>query len=303
MTSEIAEAAGGRLVSKDELFRQADIVTIHLILSARTKDLVGAAELELIKPTARLINTSRGPIVDEPSLIKALQSHTIAGAAIDVFDEEPLPAQHPFRSMDNVLATPHIGYVSENLYRTFYGDTMIIEKSLIDSALRGWKSNVERADKLFGALSPDQLEQEVAPGRNRLIYLWGHLAAVNDGLLPLLGIGERLHLEFDGMFISNPDKSVQLTVSGQSLKAAWRPDDGLAHRRDSVLPTWARAAAGNCQRPLQSVMGGTELFGFAVGLDLARGPAVADRPCEVESQGADGCHHMLGHRGCAVCAL
>jgi len=124
MTSEIAEAAGGRLVSKDELFRQADIVTIHLILSARTKDLVGAAELELIKPTARLINTSRGPIVDEPSLIKALQSHTIAGAAIDVFDEEPLPAQHPFRSMDNVLATPHIGYVSENLYRTFYGDTV-----------------------------------------------------------------------------------------------------------------------------------------------------------------------------------
>ena len=99
---------------------------------------------------------------------------------------------------------------------------MITEKSLIGSALRGWKSNVEQADKLFGALSPDQLEQEVAPGRNRLIYLWGHLAAVNDGLLPLLGIGERLHPEFDGMFISNPDKFVQLTVSGQSLKAAWQ---------------------------------------------------------------------------------
>ena len=99
---------------------------------------------------------------------------------------------------------------------------MITEKSLIGSALRGWKSNVEQADKLFGALSPDQLEQEVAPGRNRLIYLWGHLAAVNDGLLPLLGIGERLHPEFDWMFISNPDKSVQLTVSGQSLKAAWQ---------------------------------------------------------------------------------
>jgi hypothetical protein len=99
---------------------------------------------------------------------------------------------------------------------------MITEKSFIDSALRGWKSNVEGADKLFGALSSDQLEQQVAPGRNRLIYLWGHLAAVNDGLLPLLGIGERLHPEFDGMFISNPDKSVQLTVSGQSLKAAWQ---------------------------------------------------------------------------------
>jgi hypothetical protein len=99
---------------------------------------------------------------------------------------------------------------------------MTTERSLIDSALRGWKSNVERADKLFGGLSPGQLEQEVAPGKNRLIYLWGHLAAVNDRLLPLLGIGERLHPEFDDMFISNPDKSVPLTVSGQSLKSAWQ---------------------------------------------------------------------------------
>jgi phosphoglycerate dehydrogenase-like enzyme len=77
-----------------------------------------------MKPTSRLINTSRGPIVDEPSLIKALRSHAIAGAAIDVFEEEPLPAEHPFRSMNNVLATPHIGYVSEGLYRTFYGDCL-----------------------------------------------------------------------------------------------------------------------------------------------------------------------------------
>jgi len=99
---------------------------------------------------------------------------------------------------------------------------MAVERSLIDSALRGWKSNVERADKLFGALSPGELEQEVAPGRNRLIYVWGHLAAVNDALLPMLTIGERLHPEFDGMFISNPDKSVELTVSAQSLKTAWQ---------------------------------------------------------------------------------
>jgi hypothetical protein len=99
---------------------------------------------------------------------------------------------------------------------------MTTENSLIDSALRGWKFNVERAEELFGGLSPGQLEQEVAPGKNRLIYLWGHLAAANDRLLPLLGIGERLHPEFDGMFISNPDKSVELTVSGQSLKAAWQ---------------------------------------------------------------------------------
>ena len=99
---------------------------------------------------------------------------------------------------------------------------MTTEMSFIDSALRGWQSNVERADKLFGALSPEQLEKEVAPGKNRLIYLWGHLAAVNDALLPLLGIGERLHPEFDAMFISSPDKSVRLTVSGQSLKGAWQ---------------------------------------------------------------------------------
>jgi phosphoglycerate dehydrogenase-like enzyme len=124
LTPEIAEAAGAELVSKDELFRQADIVTIHLILSGRTKGLVGAAELGLMKPTSRLINTSRGPIVDESSLITALRSHAIAGAAIDVFEEEPLPAEHPFRSMDNILATPHIGYVSESLYRTFYGDSL-----------------------------------------------------------------------------------------------------------------------------------------------------------------------------------
>ena len=99
---------------------------------------------------------------------------------------------------------------------------MTTEKSLVDSALRVWKFNVERAEKLFGALSPEQLEQEVAPGKNRLIYLWGHLAAVNDRLLPLLGIGERLHPEFDGMFISNRDQSVALTVSKQSLKTAWQ---------------------------------------------------------------------------------
>jgi phosphoglycerate dehydrogenase-like enzyme len=124
MTPEIAKATGAKLVSKDELFRESDILTIHLVLSARTKGLVGPAELALMKPTARLINTSRGPIVDEPSLIKALRSHAIAGAAIDVFDEEPLPPQHPLRSMENVLATPHIGYVTDSLYRTFYGDVV-----------------------------------------------------------------------------------------------------------------------------------------------------------------------------------
>src|SRR5712692_8470027 len=117
LTAETAAAAGAELVAKDELFRRADVVTIHLILSRRTRGLVGAAELAQMKPTARLINSSRGPIVDEASLIKVLQSHSIAGAALDVFDQEPLSAQHPFRTLDNVLATPHIGYVAENLYR------------------------------------------------------------------------------------------------------------------------------------------------------------------------------------------
>lgn len=122
LTSEIASAAGATLVDKDALFRQADIVTIHLILSRRTSGLVGAAELALMKSTAWLVNTSRGPIVDEAALIEALQARRIAGAALDVFEIEPLPADHPFRRLDNVLATPHIGYVTEELYRTFYGD-------------------------------------------------------------------------------------------------------------------------------------------------------------------------------------
>ena len=132
LTPEIAEAAGAELVSKDELFRVADIDTIHLILSERTRGLVGATELALMKPTSRLINTSRGPIVDESSLITALRSHAVAGAAIDVFEEEPLPEQHPFRSMDNMLATPHIGYVSESLYRTFYEDSLAHNAAWLD---------------------------------------------------------------------------------------------------------------------------------------------------------------------------
>jgi phosphoglycerate dehydrogenase-like enzyme len=122
LTEEKANAAGATLVGKQTLFREADIVTVHLVLSSRTRGVVGAAELALMKPTARLINSSRGPIVDQAALIKALQARTIAGAAVDVFDTEPLPADHPFRTLDNLLATPHIGYVTEELYRTFYGD-------------------------------------------------------------------------------------------------------------------------------------------------------------------------------------
>jgi phosphoglycerate dehydrogenase-like enzyme len=122
LTKEKASGAGVILVDKQTLFREADIVTVHLVLSNRTKGLIGSPEFALMKPTARLVNTSRAPIVDEVALIEALQARRIAGAAIDVFDVEPLQTDHPFRKLENVLATPHIGYVTEDLYRTFYGD-------------------------------------------------------------------------------------------------------------------------------------------------------------------------------------
>jgi len=122
LTEEKAKAAGADYVSKDDLFRNADFVTIHLVLSERSRDLVGAKELGLMKKSAYLINTSRGPIVDEKALIAVLQSKSIAGAGLDVFDIEPLPLDHPFRKMDNVVITPHLGYVSEQNYRKYFPD-------------------------------------------------------------------------------------------------------------------------------------------------------------------------------------
>jgi phosphoglycerate dehydrogenase-like enzyme len=124
LTPQAAEAVGATLVSKDQLFEQADFLTIHVVFSSRSRGLVGAAELARMKPSARLINTSRGPIVEEQALISVLKNKQIAGAAIDVFDIEPLPPDHPFRTLDNILATPHIGYVSQGLYKTFYEDTV-----------------------------------------------------------------------------------------------------------------------------------------------------------------------------------
>jgi len=122
LTEEKAKAAGADYVSKDDLFRNADFVTIHLVLSERSRDLVGAKELGLMKKSAYLINTSRGPIVDEKALIAVLQSKSIAGAGLDVFDIEPLPLDHPFRKMDNIVITPHLGYVSEQNYRKYFPD-------------------------------------------------------------------------------------------------------------------------------------------------------------------------------------
>ena len=124
LTAERAAAADAVRVPKDELFRRSDIVSIHLVLSSRSRGLVGATEFALMKSTARLVNTSRGPIVVEADLLDALKSRRIAGAAIDVFDQEPLPLDHPFRSLPNLLATPHIGYVSRAQYERFYQDTV-----------------------------------------------------------------------------------------------------------------------------------------------------------------------------------
>lgn len=124
LTAEAAAAAGVQRVEKDELFRRADIVSIHVRLSDRTRGLVTARELALMKPDAYLINTSRGPIVVEQDLVAALQSGRIAGAGLDVFDEEPPPPGHPFRTMGNVTVTPHLGYVTRETLSAFYGDTV-----------------------------------------------------------------------------------------------------------------------------------------------------------------------------------
>ena len=120
LTPQRAAESGVTWVSKRELFEQADILTIHLVLSDRSRGLVDAQALGWMKPTARLVNTARGPIVDEKALVQALSSGRLAGAALDVYADEPLPAEHPLRSLPNVLATPHIGYVSEQNYRQFY---------------------------------------------------------------------------------------------------------------------------------------------------------------------------------------
>ncbi|MBW2146154.1 MAG: D-2-hydroxyacid dehydrogenase family protein [Deltaproteobacteria bacterium] len=124
LKEERASECGAQRVEKEELFKQADILTIHTVLSDRTRGLISHKELRMMKPTAYLINTSRGPIVDEKALIKALRSKVIAGAGLDVFDEEPLPKNHALFGQENVILTPHLGYVTEEVYRIFYGETL-----------------------------------------------------------------------------------------------------------------------------------------------------------------------------------
>ncbi len=134
LTGERAAEFDATLVSKDELLAQADFVTIHLVLSGRTRGLIGAAELARMKPDAYLINASRGPIVDEAALIAALEAKRIAGAGLDVYDIEPLPTDHPLRRLDNVVLSPHIGYVTGNTYRVFYGDMVEAIAGYLDGA-------------------------------------------------------------------------------------------------------------------------------------------------------------------------
>jgi phosphoglycerate dehydrogenase-like enzyme len=137
LTDAAAAEAGAERVSKEELFRQSDFITIHYKLSERSTGLVGAAEFALMKPTAYLVNTSRGPIVNTEALIDALKSGRIAGAGIDVYDTEPLPADHPLRSCPRTVLTPHLGYVSEKTYDVFYRETVeAIEKWLAGSPVR-----------------------------------------------------------------------------------------------------------------------------------------------------------------------
>ncbi len=121
LTAEKASAAGATLVTKEDLLRSADFVTVHVQLSPRTKGLIGAAELALMKPTAYFLNTSRGPVADEKAIEAALRANKLAGAGIDVYDSEPLAPDHPFRKLDNIVITPHLGYVTAENYRRFYG--------------------------------------------------------------------------------------------------------------------------------------------------------------------------------------
>lgn len=122
LTPEACAAAGVSYASKDELFTTADIVSIHVILSKRSRGLITREDLERMKPTSYLVNAARGPIVDEAALLDVLQRNKIAGAGLDTFSVEPLPVDHPLRKLDNVVLTPHIGYVTENNYRRYYGD-------------------------------------------------------------------------------------------------------------------------------------------------------------------------------------
>ena len=134
LTGDAAQRAGARLVSKDELFRMSDVLTVHVVLSDRTRGLVGQAELAQMKSTAILVNTARGPIVDEAALIDALFHRRIAMAGLDVFDAEPLPDAHPLRKFDNVVLTPHLGYYTREMVGAYYEDAITTIEAWLDGS-------------------------------------------------------------------------------------------------------------------------------------------------------------------------
>jgi phosphoglycerate dehydrogenase-like enzyme len=133
LTPERCKEAGVGYATKEELFSTADVITVHMVLSERSRGLVGAADLARMKPTSYLVNTARGPIVDEAALLATMQQKKIAGAAIDVYSVEPLPVDHPFRKLDNMVLTPHLGYVTEESFRNHYNQ--MVEG--IDAWLKG----------------------------------------------------------------------------------------------------------------------------------------------------------------------
>ena len=132
LTPERCKEVGVEYATKEELLKQSDFVTIHMVLSDRSRGLIGAPELALMKPSAYIINTSRGPIIDEAALITALQDRTIAGAGLDVFSTEPLPRDHILRKLPNVVLTPHLGYVTQDGYKLFYGGTVDAIRAYLD---------------------------------------------------------------------------------------------------------------------------------------------------------------------------
>src|SRR4051794_705981 len=132
LTPEKCKEAGVDYASKEDIFRQSDFITIHVVLSQRTRGLIGAKELGLMKPSAYIINTSRGPIIDEAALLGTLRNKTIAGAGLVVFDVEPLPLDHPLRKMDNVVLTPHLGYVSVQNYRAYFSGVVDDIRAFLD---------------------------------------------------------------------------------------------------------------------------------------------------------------------------
>lgn len=132
LTPDRCKEVGVDYVSKEDLFRQSDFITIHVVLSPRSRELVNANEIALMKPTAYIINTSRGPIIEEAALIAALRGKKIAGAGLDVFDIEPLPTDHPLRTLDNVVVTPHLGYVSTQNYRAYFAGVVDDIRAFVD---------------------------------------------------------------------------------------------------------------------------------------------------------------------------